>query len=241
MGSTKSNLRISASGQTNRAYELVCIELNPGPKGKKGNKSSRRGPSRPRRTVTSRNRPAQHSTNIRLSHTYRFSNLTNAVGQITSAKILGSCGTMCTLGNTTAANLFESFRIRKFSVWSPPPGQGSFTTCSIDWVGTSQAPAVEISDTSNSVATPAFISSAPPPSSNASFWQTPGIASVALFNYVIPSGSIIDLELDLILLDDDAIQTSNTIATGTVGNVYYLPLDGTTTHLLTPVSLTTTF
>jgi hypothetical protein len=132
-----------------------------------------------------------------------------------------------------------AFLIKKIQIWSPPPSQGAISTCAIEWTGTSPVSTVEVSDTTNSVTMPAYISSVPPRNSTATFWQRAN--AIAMFVLTVPPGSIIDLDLDLVLLDDAALATVYAVATAVLGNPYYLALDGPATHLLTPVSLSTTF
>jgi hypothetical protein len=126
-------------------------------------------------------------------------------------------------------------------MWSPPPSQGSFATCSVEWSGQAAASTLEVSDTSVSPTFPAHLNTTPPRNSLASFWQTAGAAVDQLFTIVAPAGSIVDVHLSLILSDDDATAVTLAIATGVLGNQYYLALDCTAGHNFPPVSLTTTF
>jgi hypothetical protein len=101
-----------------------------------------------------------------------------------------------------------------------------------------------VSDTSVSVSTPAHIHAVPPRSSTAGFWGSTSLPNNALFTMIAPSGSIIDISLDLILQDEDTVEEAaftRAIASGTLGNMYYLALDNATGHTYVPVSLTTTF
>jgi hypothetical protein len=99
---------------------------------------------------------------------------------------------------------------------------------------------VEVSDTTVSTATPAHLKAIPPSNSVAGFWMLSSNNN-NLFILTAPTGSIIDVDLDLIVQDDDAGgQTQITVATATLGAVYYLSLDPNATHRYVPVSLTTT-
>jgi hypothetical protein len=148
---------------------------------------------------------------------------------------------MGTTTNTTVTSFFQSVRIKKIRIFSPPPSQGSVATCSVEFSGTSSSfGSQEISDTSNSVAQPAMIDTAPPRNSLASFWSSAGnVGQLAVIN--CPSGSIVDLTVDLILSDDDQTNPTRAVSTAVIGTVYYLALDNGTGHVLVPTSLTTTF
>jgi len=117
-----------------------------------------------------------------------------------------------------------------------------FATCSVEWASQSNANNLEVSDTSVSVMRPAHIFTRPPAQSLASFWQSPGIADNQLFNIIAPTGSIIDVAVQLISQDDDnGAAITRGVATGVLGTVYYLSLDNASGHVYPPVSLTTTF
>jgi hypothetical protein len=96
----------------------------------------------------------------------------------------------------------------------------------------------EISDTTMSVSTPAHISAKPPIGSYAYTWLSPSGSQFA-FELTAPTGSIIDVHATYMLQDDQAAGTSYTVAAGTLGALYYLPLDGAT-DLYLPVGLGTT-
>ncbi len=180
------------------------------------------------------------STNIRLSHKYRFVASTAFNGQIFPIGLIGACGGVCTVTNTTISLLVESLRLKKIEVWSAPATQGASSTCTVEWSGSDNSPNVEVSDTTISVARNAHLVTSPPNLSLASFWTTP-TSSNALFSLTCPINSIIDIWLDEVLADQASALGTTTVATGVLGELYFLPLDGTTTHLLIPVSLNTTF
>jgi hypothetical protein len=179
-------------------------------------------------------------SNIMLSHTYRFTSSSGTATAITVGSLFAAAGAMCTVANTQVQTLYNSVRVRNVSVWTPPAQQGTFATCSIEWLGSANSNTVEVSDTSNSVAIPARISSNPPRSSLASFWNTTSSVANTLFTLTAPSGAIIDVTLDLILSDDDVTNAVTAVAAGALGFIYYLSLDPNSTHRYVPVSLTTT-
>jgi hypothetical protein len=84
---------------------------------------------------------------------------------------------------------------------------------------------------------PAHVTSKPPVGSAASFWL--GSASNTMFTLVAPVGSVIDVHCTHVLFDTQAAADTLAVAAGTLGALYYMPLDGVSDVYL-PVSLGTT-
>jgi hypothetical protein len=187
-------------------------------------------------------RPSQLKSNIMLSHTYRFVSTSSTATSVTPNSLCFAAGCMCSIANSVVSSLYDSVRVTRVEVFTPPASQGSSATCSLNWnsSGSGFAPNLEVSDTSVSVADPAYISCKPPPRSVSGFWNQFSDTSV-LLTLVAPVGSIIDVHLSLILADSASANTANGgITTGSLGVIYYLSLDANATHRFTPVSLTTT-
>lgn len=183
--------------------------------------------------------PPQLNSNIIKHHKFRFSVTSAFTGSVSIAKILGALGTVCTVVNTTVTAFNRSFKIRKIELWTPPPAQGSLATTSIEWLGSENSPSREVSDTVMSVSRPGHIVMKPPKNSLASFWQQ-GNSNTVLFSLVAPVGTVIDFSVDYIEYDDEATNISIAVATGVLGNIYYLALDHGTSDKVVPVSLSTT-
>jgi hypothetical protein len=187
-------------------------------------------------------RPSQLKSNIMLSHTYRFVSTSGTSTSVTPNTLCFAAGAICVVSNSTVASCYDSVKINRVEIYTPPASQGSSATCSLNWEssGSGFAPNMEVSDTSVSVADPAYINCIPPPRSVSGFWNLFADTSV-LFTVVAPTGSIIDVHLSLILADNGVENSTNgSITTGTLGVMYYLSLDSNSTHRFTPVSLTTT-
>lgn len=201
------------------------------------NHKIRRGKARPK---TSRvgNNPPQIKANVELRHTYRYVSTNGALTGITGTSLLCSAGSYCTVANTTVRSAFSSLKINQIEMYCPPASQGSSATCSVDWIGFSNTPSRQYSDTTCSVSTPAHVRCNPPPMSLASFWQLAG--ATVLFNLTAPAGTIVDVSVSLILDDDESSVATAAVASGSLGSMYYLSLDPNATHYYTPVSLTTT-
>lgn len=193
------------------------------------------------RQKTSNLNPPQILTNVVKSHRYRYlaSSAIVAVG-IQDVHVQRALGGICTVANTTVAVSVKSFKLNKIEIWAPTSTSTTPTTVSVEWLGQNNSPNLEHSDTSINVSRPAHLITRPPRNSLASFWQN-SAGGTALFVLNCPSGSIIDISVNMIEADESTALLTSTIVTGTLGVQYWLPLDGTTTHLLTPVSLNTTF
>lgn len=202
-------------------------------------KQSRKQPAKPQPGNRQADGPSQLNTNIRLSHRYRFTATAAQNGPITDTNLLGVCGGVGSVVNSQIALFTKSVKVRKIEIWSAPASQGANSTCSVDWEGFGNSPNVEVSDTTVSVTKNAHVVSSPPPQSLCSFWQE--ATGTNLFTIVCPANSIIDLWLDEVLADQTTNLQAFPAVTAVVGRIYYLALDGTGTHNLVPVSLTTTF
>jgi hypothetical protein len=201
------------------------------------NSRSRRGMARPK-TSRALNGPAQIRSNIELRHTFRYVATSSSSVNVDTSQILSALGVMG-ITNTSVRDFCSSFKVNHLTIYTPPAAVGSSATCSITWPGANNSPPREYSDTSVSVSTPAMVSCSPPPQSLASFWQTG--TGQTLFRLIAPSGSIIDMSVSYFLADSNSAGTATTVITSVAGVVYYLPLDGVSTHLLSPVSLNSTF
>jgi hypothetical protein len=180
----------------------------------------------------------QISANVMKSHIFRFVASSAFNGNIRQEDVGGALGTIATVVNSTVTYINETFKVRRLRIWTPPASQGAAATCSVNWIGGSFAANKEISDTSVSVSVPAHIDCKPPKDSSASFWQNVA-SSTALFTLACPAGSIVDLHVSFIEGDDEGVNSAS-VVTAVLGHTYYLALDGPTTNLLVPVSLTTT-
>jgi hypothetical protein len=180
----------------------------------------------------------QFQSNVRLRHRYRFTSTSGTATSITPTSLLCAAGTICTDTNVLVVSAFQSVKVRRVEIWSPPAAQGDSVTCSVEWTGFQNSPNVEHSDTSVSVAVPAHVSCSPPRNSLASFWQV--ASTTGLFVITAPTGSVIDVVLDLVMSDDESPAANAAVTTATINLSYYLSLDPNSTHRFVPVSLITT-
>jgi len=198
----------------------------------------RAAPRSNRNNLGQRMAPPQIKSNVMFKHKFRFVSTSATATSITPTSLLGAAGTVCYAVNANVAAINASVKLNRISMWSPPSAQGSSVTCSVDWIGSANSPNQEISDTSVSVAQPAYLSTSPPNQSIASFWHVSSDAAICTL--VAPVGTIIDVDLDLVLQDDDLSAVVIAVAVGAAGVQYFLSLDPNATHRYIPVSLTTT-
>jgi hypothetical protein len=183
--------------------------------------------------------PMQFESNVRIHHRFRYvaQGALATVG-ITDTNCVSSQGAICTVAALTVTPWVLSTRIKRVDMWAAPAAQGQSATCSIEWFGFNNSPNIQESDTTLSVGKNAYLSSSPPDTSLASFWQK--ATGTQLFSLTCPSGTIIDIIYDSIIGDDETSDDINVAGAVVLGEIYYLALDHNNGDMLKPVSLTTT-
>jgi hypothetical protein len=117
--------------------------------------------------------------------------------------------------------MIDAFRIDSVELFASP-AMGTSNTVALDWAGTNTGRSTRVSDTSLGI-NPAHIRTTPPEGSAASWWQNTS-GSTVLFKITIPSGGVLDLTLDLVLVDTGG-QFITVTSTVTDGNFVIKPLD----------------
>ncbi len=175
------------------------------------------------------------------NHTYRFIASAAATGNltITSSNVFGALGTICNATNSTVSYMFTGFRLNSIEVWTYPDSSGALATPALTWQGTSPSPNAEVMDTTGLYGEPAHFKTRPPKNSEASFWQSTSTAN-ELFKFSGPVGTVLDLNVTMVLRDNLDTSASATVSTATNGLVYYLALDGVASNKLVPIGLRTT-
>jgi len=155
--------------------------------------------------------------------------------QIKPYMLLGACGTICIAAGSLASCIASSVRLRRLTIW--PASQGE---ASVYWAaqtgGLFGAPDLvtdESIPTGITVTKP--LSVTPPAGSPASMWNTPTSgATTVTCDITVTQGSIIDVDLDYTMnVNITPLQLS--IGASTLGAMYYLYLDGQTSHSLKPI------
>jgi hypothetical protein len=147
------------------------------------------------------------------------------------------------MGDSTTSNLYRlasSVKLKRIEMWCPSISTTAITstTISLEWLS-DQGPSTEISDTGNPFTMP-HIASSPPRNSLAGFWSLNTINnSESLFKLSLVTGTVIDIWLEMVLVDDFG-PISAGVPTGTVaGQVYVRSLDNPGSLAITPVSYAT--
>lgn len=181
--------------------------------------------------------PPTVQTGTIVRQTYRFRNTSvNTVG-LSVGMLLRACG-LVALANAAAgagqlAPIACSARLRRLRLWGAVNGLGNTTqvstaiaTVSADFdvdINNGGNPGLQFTDTTMSPTRLAFLDVVPPARSFASFWHSQVEAAEVLVNLNCALSTIMDLEVEWVLNDDDGIAglglTQNTIAQ-TVGHTY---------------------
>lgn len=156
---------------------------------------------------------------------------------ISNNDVLLAAGGICTSANSTITAIFASFRVRSIEMWGAVGAAPA--TISVNWNGTPVFVSnSESSDTSVSPSYPPYVHAVPPTQSNAHFWQT--ASTNTLFSVVVVNSTVVDLDLELIMSDNQDVDTVTSVATATLGAQYFMALDGAASNVLVPQSLNTT-
>jgi hypothetical protein len=193
--------------------------------------------------IISQMRPSQFKSNVQISHRFRYLSTTNGGSFNVIRSTLYNLLFMNTSSSTTNYSIVAASRLKRIEVFSPAVASGSVSgPVSVEWLS-NLGPSSEVSDSSTSSSAPAHVVTVPPPNSLASFWSLTGInGSEILFNISVPSNSIIDIWVDMVLMDGESSASVTTTNSGTAGQLYAIPLDGTgSSRILLPVSYQTLF
>lgn len=168
---------------------------------------------------------------LEVSPTYfarlRFQCSTGATFTLTEANFAGAIGVVTTAANTTHP-ISSAWKIKRVTIW--PSTQS--TTVQNQWAW-DLASTGHDKDSLRVTTVPFGITSAlpltttPPSKSLAAFWTNSNVSGTFAI-CTIQTGSVVDLEIDFTLSTGlPQFAAISTTAAGTVGNLYYLSLDGT--------------
>jgi len=173
---------------------------------------------------------------------FRF-DVVNAVtsASITIADLIGLISVGGSV-STQVVSLIASLRVRKVSIWGPVAAQGQSVAVSCQWVGGQFAKNSTKMDQTNSVTAPAYISTKPPKMSQASFWVSASSTASSLALISCPGGSVVDVDLDLVVNNGTVAPASYTVTgPATSAVVYFQYLDGASTHNFVPQGVLSIF
>lgn len=187
--------------------------------------------------------PPQISTHPIYSAVFRFAATAGVGYTINVANLIGVCGAVCSVANTTLQPIARAVRLKKVEMWAPQTAVGAATSILLSWSSNATyfSPTTEITDTCLSTAQPAHLLAVPPAEASASMWHEDS-GTDDLFTIFGPTGSVVDVHLNFVLNDTGAVSSIPvTVVTGVLGALYYLPLEGVATHILYPVGRVSTF
>jgi hypothetical protein len=190
-----------------------------------------------RRNFKSPNHIPQLITSSTVNHTFRYyyagSGQTNPTTSITvsRAQLLNTL-VMNTGNSTTNYRILNSIKVNHISMWSTAlsgltgsNGLGP-STMQLEWLST-YGPSKLISDTTVNPAQSCMIDSRSPPNSLACFWSTSGSnESDIVFRISSTNSTIIDVNVNYVVQDDNNSVAVTSQASGSLGNVYVTYLDG---------------
>jgi hypothetical protein len=187
--------------------------------------------------------PPQIDITPNCRHTFRFVCGNVASVTCTNQDILGAIGGICTVANSTVRLWASSFRMHSVKMWPSANTTTTPTYADVFW----GAGAYGSKDAEFLKAVPGgctvtgLVTFKPPKGTFAANW----ISNTISGNYVIMGvqcsiGTIVDVDLSFTLVNQVAPANSS-ISTGTLGAIYYLCLDGSSTHQYTAYGLPGTF
>jgi len=174
------------------------------------------------------------------SRTYRFVASNNVTANISVLMLLSIPGCICTVANTTMVTFASSFRLKRVRMWTPETSAGSVANA-LRW--TVNAASGFIKDESKNQSLPGGITTTgvqeyrPPKASTLDDWLASNLATSNVFQIQCVAGAIVDVDICHTVATDIANQPVS-IASGTQGTLYYAYLDGSASHLLQPVGVT---
>jgi hypothetical protein len=179
-----------------------------------------------------------------VKHVFRFRVTSTVNGtNVGVGGILGALGNIAS-ATTTLRNLATAFRIHSVKLWLP--GGSTGINSYIDWSNSATfgiSPDYAIDKTTpDGITDTGVLVFKPPAKSLAGYWLANSISGGSgVFAVTALAGSILDLEVSYCLAN--VYGTSSVTITGpaTVGNMYYLALNGPATNTIQPVGLTTIF
>jgi len=179
--------------------------------------------------------------------TLRFNVTQNSTARAVSvAAIAGSLGAVATVTNSTVSPICSAFRIRKVVLYSSENASAAAVNqASLQWASSfSSLERDEVKEASipDGMTVPKRLVLVPPKQGLASFWvNSAASGSVNVLSVTANQGSIIDLHIDFILSNAIAQFPTISVSTAVLGQLYYLPLDGASGHILQALGRPGTF
>jgi len=178
-----------------------------------------------------------------LKHKFQFKSSSAGSVSISILDLAGALGGFCTTANSKVSAVCSSFRLISLTAW-PCSATSGIEDIYLDW-NNAGAYTGFVKDSSISRAIPLGMTQPgglifrPPKNSLASFWlSVGGLTGENLFAISFPNGALFDLEVEYtlpVVTSTVATLATATVTTGTLGNFYYLALDGPASNKLPPI------
>jgi len=182
--------------------------------------------------------------------TYRFTSTASGTSTITVGELVGALGGICTVANATLSCWTSSIRIHTIKFWPACENAGA-NQGYIEWFNNYGSYAYKDDvinyTTPESTSLTGCYTFKPPRGTLCGDWLNCVIGtSTQLFNITAPEkGCVVDIDVESTLgisSSTSTVLTQVSITSGTLGNIYYLALDGPSVHNFPPCSgMPTTF
>lgn len=239
---SKPDDRLCGSGPTSVALLGGLQPSLRGPRSRRMMSGPRSGRKGRNRSAPSRLPPVLQTSPV-VNHTFRYVNSSASPTTISVGNLLLTCGGVCTVANTTFAGVATSVRLRRIQVWAAP-NTSSSASANVIWLPGAFAGIIKDVEKNTTIpmglTTTTTLDERPPRNSLAADWLSSSLASSQVFTIACAAGSVIDVSLTFTILNN-LPNASSGISSGVQGNVYYLYLDGASTHRYQPFGLPSTF
>lgn len=171
---------------------------------------------------------------------HRFTTTSTANEAISITEMLGALGGIATSA-TTVQPWTSSFKINSITIWLPQLSSANNATIWWTFLADGLYPdKVFDSSIPDGITSSSALVFRPPKKSSAGFWVNSILpSSTALFTIGVTVGCIIDVNVDATLgvaNDTTSSIPPISVTTATLGNIYYLALDGPSNNKIRPVS-----
>jgi hypothetical protein len=186
--------------------------------------------------------PPQINNTLTVNSRIRYLAGADNIVSVSAIDLIGAFGGVCTVTNSVFKPWASSCRIKKLIAW-PSCSTTSQNSCSLWWnsgIAGANRDLEKSSDVPTGVTNTRAVSFVPPAKSLAEDWIAASVGTTNIFSLLMNIGSVVDVHCEFTLSNQF---TSGTVSltTGVLGSIYYLPLDGPSSHTYFPIHLPTTF
>lgn len=202
--------------------------------------SGRKKQGRLRKTLTSL--PPMLDLVPQVHTVLRFQNSSLSAVNVSVASLLGACGTIGLVTNTSVRLLASAVKLHRITIW-PANASGTPDFATLLWkpeTGTNIGKEV-VKDLTmpGGISVTGPLSFVPPRGTLWANWLE--YSTEQMLVIACTTGAVVDVSVSWTQLCGTVAVQSTSVVTAVVGNPYYLPLDGVTTHIYSPVLLPSTF